>query len=91
MVKGVNKSVIEINNTEDSFVERAILFINPDKMSHPKAQLRQKAAAYLQFADQSLHGVPMQKRKGFLYFAVTAAIAFLLGAGGMYLLLLWLA
>lgn len=29
MVRGVNKAVIEINNTENEFIERAILFVNP--------------------------------------------------------------
>ena len=32
MVKGVNKAIIEINLTESSLFERAILFVKPDKL-----------------------------------------------------------
>ena len=29
MVRGLNKAVIEVNDTENEFIERAILFVNP--------------------------------------------------------------
>ena len=39
MVRGVNKAVIEINNTENEFIERAILFVNPKFADRERRQI----------------------------------------------------
>ena len=38
MLKGVNKSVVEINNTDNEYIEKAILFIKPDKQGSHRGQ-----------------------------------------------------
>ncbi len=89
MVKGVNKSVIEINNTEDSYIERAILFINPEKASRPQEKLKAQANAFLKAADKDAgySGIPC--RKGRLSQFIRYVAAFLCGAA-VSLLLYWL-
>lgn len=47
-VKGVNKQIVEINCTNDDYVEKAILILNPAKSNLPGEMLQQKADAYLQ-------------------------------------------
>lgn len=88
MVKGVNRSVIEISNTQDSTIERAILFINPDKASRSQAQLSAQAAAFLQAADGELRGVRLpkkQRRSG----RILPILSFLAGAAVMCGVFLW--
>lgn len=84
MVKGVSKSVIEINNTQDSYIERAILFINPDKASHSKLQLKAQAAAFLQNADRELQEVPVKKYRPTVNRIVFLLLSFISGAALMY-------
>ncbi len=80
MVKGVSRSVIEINNTGDGYVERAILFINPERASAPGVKAR--AYAYLKAADADLRDLPGKKRRA-LPIAFWYLFSFLLGAGMM--------
>lgn len=47
MIKGVNKQIVEINYTRDDYIERAILFINPEKSKLPKPLLDRKAEDYM--------------------------------------------
>lgn len=47
MVRGVNKAVIEINNTENDFIERAILFVNPKYAERESRQIDEYAKRYL--------------------------------------------
>ena len=45
MVKAVNKLVLEINNTENEYFEKAILYIRPEMSCNSK--LRSQAQLYL--------------------------------------------
>lgn len=47
MIKGVNKQIVEINCTRDEYIERAILFVNPQKAKLPRELLEKKAGDYL--------------------------------------------
>ena len=81
--------MIEISNTQDSTIERAILFINPDKASHSQAQLSAQAVAFLQTADDELRGLRLPKRKsGFS--RILPVLSFLAGAAVMSGMFLWL-
>lgn len=51
MIKGVNKNVIEISNTENEYFERAILIVREDKKCLDKDLLTKQANAYI--ADMS--------------------------------------
>ncbi len=47
MVKGVNKHIIEINDTGNKYFEKALLFITPGKKDFPEEILHAKAKEYL--------------------------------------------
>ena len=48
MIKGVNTQIVEINDTRDEYIERAILIINPAKSPLSSQMAAQKASQYLQ-------------------------------------------
>lgn len=47
MIKGVNKQIVEINYTQNDYIEKAILIINPEKSKLSKELINQKADAYM--------------------------------------------
>lgn len=47
MVKGVNKHIIEINDTGNKYFEKVLLFITPGKKDFPEEILHAKAKEYL--------------------------------------------
>lgn len=47
MIKGVNKQIVEINCTRDEYIEKAILFINPQKGRLPKNIMDERAQDFL--------------------------------------------
>ncbi len=47
MIKGVNKRIVEINNTQNEYFEKAILYIKPEKSSLPQRELSEEAINYL--------------------------------------------
>lgn len=46
-MRGVNKLILEIKNTENEFFDRAILFLKPDKMNADQSQLNENAQRLL--------------------------------------------
>ncbi|MGN0654710.1 MAG: hypothetical protein ACI4KD_07325 [Oscillospiraceae bacterium] len=52
MLKGVNKRVIEINNPDGEYFERAILFVKPEKSETPPEKLSQLAKSYVDNVDE---------------------------------------
>ena len=47
MLKGVNKSVIEIRCTDSGYFEKAILFVNPEHSHISQKRLRSEAEKYV--------------------------------------------
>lgn len=47
MVKGVNRNVIEINDTGSELFERAILFVKPERRALEHSQLETGARSFL--------------------------------------------
>ena len=47
MVKGVNKTIIEINETGNKVFDRVLLFVNPDKAYTDSASLKREALNYI--------------------------------------------
>jgi hypothetical protein len=43
MIKGVNKQVLEINETQNSFFEKAIFFVKPEYCGMSEGKLRESA------------------------------------------------
>lgn len=53
MLRGVNKNIIEVNDTENQYFEKAILFVRPAHKNKTEEQLRTAATAYLSTANAS--------------------------------------
>ena len=47
MVKGVNKTIIEINETGNKVFDRVLLFVNPDKAYSDSVALKKEALDYI--------------------------------------------
>ncbi len=47
MIKGVNKKIVEINNPQSIYFEKAILYVRPDAYGVSERQLSKEADAYL--------------------------------------------
>ena len=83
MIKGVNKNVIEISNTENEYFERAILIVREDKKSLDKDLLTKQANDYI--ADMSYRKeYTVKARKRLRSVWVKAAFWILLGAGVVF-------
>ena len=48
MIRGVNKQIVEISETENDYFERAILFVRPGAIESSESELRKQAKALLQ-------------------------------------------
>ncbi len=51
MLRGVNKRIIEITNTENDYFERAILVVRHDKRTQGAALLKEQADRYIETLD----------------------------------------
>lgn len=47
MIRGVNKKIIEVKNTNNDYFERAILFVKEPKKDVPQKLLEKKADSYI--------------------------------------------
>lgn len=74
MIKGVNKQVLEINETQNGFFEKAIFFVKPEYSGMSEGRLRESAKEEIENA-----GRP-PKRKFFQPQYKFKAVASLLGA-----------
>ena len=52
MIKGVNKAIIEINETGNKYFEKAILFVRAEKSEESQKKLEYKAKEYLSNIDK---------------------------------------
>lgn len=48
MLKGVNKKVIEINDTRNIYFEKAVLYVRPEMLDTPHSHLVREANYYLE-------------------------------------------
>ncbi len=55
MLKGVNKSVIEISCTDSGYFERAILFVKPEQSFVSAKRLQGEAKKYIDLIDSDFH------------------------------------
>ena len=58
MIKGVNRQVLEITNTENTYFERVIFFVKPEYGNEDRAKLKKEAENYASSA-----GKPPKSRK----------------------------
>lgn len=57
MIRGVNKQIIEINETQNEYFEKAILFVRPSKSDIGAGKLRAQAARIMGAFDQPVKTV----------------------------------
>ncbi len=62
MVKGVNKSVIEMNCTDNGYFERAILFVSPEYSHLSQKRISAEAEKFVAALDVGLV-LPDEKRR----------------------------
>ena len=60
MVKGVNKTIIEINNTGSKYFDRVVFYINPSYTSLPRSKLESKAGDIIRSAEPVM--MPQRKK-----------------------------
>ncbi len=60
MIKGVNKQVLEINETQNSFFEKAIFFVRPEYSGMSEGKLRESAKKEFDVA-----GIPPRQKSQF--------------------------
>lgn len=63
MVKGVNRTVIEINDTGNKYFSRVVFFINPEYSFLPPGKLENRAKEYLGTLDKNDFAVPHTRKK----------------------------
>lgn len=64
MLRGVNRQIIEVNDIENPFFERAILFVRPDCREETDRNLRTRAVDWLNTAGPAaLRPARRRKRK----------------------------
>lgn len=80
MIKGINKQIVEINQTNNDYIEKAILIINPNFANCPKSDIDRNAKMYLQNLIEDSKGIKKSK-VDYLKFAVISLSSIL--AGGM--------
>lgn len=58
MIKGVNKQIIEINDIENEYFYKAILFVRPESSPRSHEYLSKRANEYILFASCGVKDVP---------------------------------
>lgn len=82
MVKGVSKKIIEINNTQNAFFDKVVLYVRNGKSDYPQNLLDDEAKSYV----NSLSGkTDKQDKKYTKLIIVLSGILFLLVGCGVYL------
>lgn len=76
MIKGVNQCVVEIHATENEYFDKAILFVNPEKLIEEEGRLREEGKRYL----SGLPGQMGRKRRKFGWI-LSNGIKIAVGAG----------
>lgn len=85
MLKGVNKSVVEVVDIESEYFEKAILFLRPGRGAVDEGTLRRKAGEYL----GGIRYRPQRKRgEQWLLAGLLAALVVVLGVAVWALLVL---
>lgn len=84
MIKGVNKSVVEVVDIESEYFEKAILFLRPGHGPVDEGTLRRKAGEYL----GGLRYRPRRRRTDLWLWALLAALGVVLGVAVWVLLTL---
>ncbi len=68
MIKGVNKQVLEINETQNGFFEKAIFFVKPEYSGMSEGRLRESAVKEIEGAGNppKCKNIKKEKLKNFI-------------------------
>ncbi len=83
MIKGVNRQIIEINNTGNLYYEKALLIVKPEFASAQQQLLEREAMKLM----RNMDAPSSYKRKGRLVLKAAFALACALGGGVLAYLL----
>ena len=61
MVKGVNKTIIEVNNTGSRYFEKIVFYVTPHYVNLSAKQLKRAASTFSFNFDNSLNSKPLRK------------------------------
>lgn len=84
MIKGVNRQVLEVTNTENPYFERIIFFVKPEYGSEDRAKLKKEAES---LARKTEKPPKSRKTKREIRYIITQALL-CLGAGAAITFLL---
>ncbi len=92
MLKGVNKQIIEINDTGNDCFEKVLFFVKPDYYSMSHSKLESNAKSYIESLLPKATGVgylrkrQQKKRLQYLYSAACLVSACAVAIGLIYIL-----
>ncbi|MDD2495822.1 MAG: hypothetical protein PHV07_05155 [Oscillospiraceae bacterium] len=87
MLRGVNKQIIEVNNTGNRYFDKALLFVNPQYADISRHKLDIEANMYIDSLENSAKGndggyLKQNKKKGIirtgLLFSISAILLFIM-------------
>ncbi len=73
MIKGVNKKVLEINNPQSVYFEKAVLYLKPNMNCVPEKLLKREA-------DELIHSMSPKSNKCIPYIKLLIGISFAFSA-----------
>ncbi len=88
MVKGINKQIIEVVDTGNRYIQKAILFVRPEKADYDPQFLIHQAKQYLKQTEAGKPPTPLKKNpirrilRAALYLALGVAIG--IAAAGLF-------
>ena len=77
MVKGVNKTVIEVNNTGSRYFEKIVFYVTPQYGNLSAKQLKRAASTFSFNFDNSMKTKPLRKihkSRKIAYFSIASAL-----------------
>jgi hypothetical protein len=77
MVKGVNKTVIEVNNTGSKYFEKIVFYVTPQYGNLSAKQLKKAASNFSFNFDNSMNRRPLRKirkRRKITFFALGGSV-----------------
>lgn len=74
MIKGVNKQVLEICETQNGYFEKALFFVRPEYSGFSEGRLRENASRELDGLKLTPSRYPKNRRAGLRRFALFAAV-----------------
>ena len=77
MIKGINKQILEVTNTESPYFEKIIFFVRPTSSSVSESKLQEEAEKL----SQKIKKPPKEKRSFRQYFSTGICMLLGLGAG----------